>query len=82
MSQLRVSGRNVASVVCLAALLMYIAYFTSELYTRLNNIKKFERLNQYDKEVRHRMWGDYWITNTSQEYLGYVVTLISLSWIL
>jgi len=52
MGQSRLLSRNIVSAVCLVGLFFYITYFTSELYTRLDNIKKYERLQQYGQEVR------------------------------
>lgn len=51
MAQVRATGRNIASVVSLIVLFLYIGFFTSELYSRLNNIQKLQRLHQYEQEV-------------------------------
>ncbi|KAF2362416.1 hypothetical protein FHG87_006830 [Trinorchestia longiramus] len=52
MVQLRIAGRNVASVISLVALFIYVAYFTSELYSRLNSIQKLQRLHEYERELQ------------------------------
>ena len=48
--------RNCGSILIVAVLIIYLSYFTIELYTRIHNIRKHERLKLYDKDVSGQAW--------------------------
>lgn len=43
--------KNGMSVILLLAFIFYIGYCTKELYTRILNNRKYNRLIEYEKEV-------------------------------
>lgn len=53
--------RNGLSIALMVAFIVYIAYCTEELYTRIQNNRKLQRLINYEKEINEltSMLGDY-----------------------
>lgn len=51
--------KNSMSVVVVVAIVLYVAYCTEELYSRVQNNRKFYRLQEYEKEVREQVFFVY-----------------------
>ncbi|KAG7157584.1 hypothetical protein Hamer_G023018 [Homarus americanus] len=53
--------RNSMSVLLLLIVILYIGYCTEELYARIQNHRKLQRLTDYEKEIDEltKMLGEY-----------------------
>ncbi|KAK7019402.1 hypothetical protein SK128_021862 [Halocaridina rubra] len=53
--------RNALSIALIVGLILYVAYCTEELYTRIQNNRKLQRLINYEKEINEltSMLGEY-----------------------